>query len=96
MAPAIPARSANPSLPEAELRMGEGGSEGAKAGPYRRFEIGGVEGGWEGEFWMFDFGWRGKDEDEVKIRSRGRALPSGKSQDSTRRSGKSFFHFRGG
>ena len=38
----------------------------------------------------------GKDGDEVKIRSRGRALPSGKSQDSTRRSGKSFFHFRGG
>ena len=39
MAPAIPARSANPSLPEAEIRMGEGGSEGAKAGPYRRLNV---------------------------------------------------------
>ena len=37
MAPTIPARSANPSLPEAEVRMGEGRSEGAKAGPYRDF-----------------------------------------------------------
>ena len=35
MALAIPARSANPSLPEAEVRMGEGRSEGAKARPYR-------------------------------------------------------------
>ena len=37
LAPTIPARSANPSLLEAEVRMGEGRSEGAKAGPYRDF-----------------------------------------------------------
>jgi hypothetical protein len=37
MVPTIPARSANPSLLEAEVRMGEGRSEGAKAGPYRDF-----------------------------------------------------------
>ena len=35
MAAAMPARSANPSLPEAEVRMGEGRSEGAKARPYK-------------------------------------------------------------
>ena len=37
MAPTIPARSGNPSLLEAEVRMGEGRSEGAKAGPYIDF-----------------------------------------------------------
>ena len=35
LAPSIPARSANPSLPEAEIRMGGGRFEEAKAGPHR-------------------------------------------------------------